>query len=68
MRFVPQDKHQTMYAISVLKHVVVGLGKSEGRQKWLAPCGTDPDKMCTELLVLLISLSLRRILTGKTKS
>jgi hypothetical protein len=29
-----------MYAISWLKHVVV-LSKSEGPQKWLAPCGTD---------------------------
>jgi hypothetical protein len=40
MRFWPQHKHQTMYAISLLKHVVV-LSKSEGPQKWLAPCGTD---------------------------
>jgi hypothetical protein len=31
-----------MYAISLLKHVVVVvLSKSEGPQKWLAPCGTD---------------------------
>jgi hypothetical protein len=30
-----------MYAISSLKHVVVVLSKSEGPQKWLAPCGTD---------------------------
>jgi hypothetical protein len=30
-----------MYAISWLKHVVVVLSKSEGPQKWLAPCGTD---------------------------
>jgi hypothetical protein len=41
MRFWPQDEHQTMYAISWLKHVVVVLSKSEGPQKWLAPCGTD---------------------------
>jgi hypothetical protein len=30
-----------MYATSSLKHVVVVLSKSEGLQKWLAPCGTD---------------------------
>jgi hypothetical protein len=29
-----------MYAISLLKHVLVVLSKSEGLQKWLAPCGT----------------------------
>jgi hypothetical protein len=40
MRFWPQDEHQTMYAISLPKLVVV-LSKSEGPQKWLAPCGTD---------------------------
>jgi hypothetical protein len=40
MRFWPQDEHQTMCAISWLKHVVVVLSKSEGLQKWLAPCGT----------------------------
>jgi hypothetical protein len=33
-----------MYAISLLKHVVVVLSKSEGPQKWLAPCGTDVHK------------------------
>jgi hypothetical protein len=42
MRFRPQDEHQTMYAISLLNHVVVVmLSRSEGSQKWLAPCGTD---------------------------
>jgi hypothetical protein len=30
-----------MYEIGWLKHVVVVLSKSEGPQKWLAPCGTD---------------------------
>jgi hypothetical protein len=30
-----------MYAISLLKQVAVVLSKSEGPQKWLAPCGTD---------------------------
>jgi hypothetical protein len=30
-----------MYAISLLKHVVFVLSKSEGPQKWLAPCGAD---------------------------
>jgi hypothetical protein len=41
MRFWPQDENQTMYAISWLEHYVVVLSKSEGPQKWLAPCGTD---------------------------
>jgi hypothetical protein len=38
-----------MYAISLLKHVVVVvLSKSEGPQKWLAPCGTDVHRVaCT---------------------
>jgi hypothetical protein len=43
-RLWPQDEHQAMYAISLLKHVV---------------------QMCTELLVQLLSVSLRRNLTGK---
>jgi hypothetical protein len=30
-----------MYAISLLKHAVVVLRKSEGLQEWLATCGTD---------------------------
>jgi hypothetical protein len=41
MMLWPQDKHQTMYAISLLEHVVVLLSTSEGSQKWFAPCGTD---------------------------
>jgi hypothetical protein len=40
MRFWPQDEHQTMYATSLLKDVDM-LSKSEGPQKWLAPCGAD---------------------------
>jgi hypothetical protein len=40
MRFRPQDEHQTMYVISLLKRVGV-LTKSEGSQKWLAPSDTD---------------------------
>jgi hypothetical protein len=40
MNFWPQDEHQTMYAIRLLKDVVE-LSKSEGRHEWLAPCGTD---------------------------
>jgi hypothetical protein len=43
-RLWPQDEHQAMYAISLLKHAV---------------------QMCTELLVQLLSVSLRRNLTGK---
>jgi hypothetical protein len=40
MRFWPQDEHQTMYAISMLRGVVV-MRQSEGPQNWLAPCGAD---------------------------
>jgi hypothetical protein len=39
MRLWSQDEIQTMYAISLLKHVVA-LSKPEGSQKWLAPCCT----------------------------
>jgi hypothetical protein len=58
MRFWPHDEPKFMYAIRLLKHmhVVVWLSKSEGLQKWLAPCA--------ELLVQLMSVSLRRNLTG----
>jgi hypothetical protein len=41
----PQDEHQTMYAMSLLKHVVVVLSRSEGSQNWLAPCGTDVHRL-----------------------
>jgi hypothetical protein len=41
MRFWPKDEHKAMYEISLLKHVVVVLSKSEGPQKLLTPCSTD---------------------------
>jgi hypothetical protein len=53
MRFWPQDEHQTMYAISLLKHVVV-LSKSEGPQEWLAPCGTDVDNVARTIDVSIL--------------
>jgi hypothetical protein len=34
IRVSPQDEHQIMYAISLLKHHVVVLRESEGPQKW----------------------------------
>jgi hypothetical protein len=37
-----------MSTISLLKHVVV-LSKSEGTQKWLAPCGTDVHRVAHTL-------------------
>jgi hypothetical protein len=40
MRFWQHDEHQTIYAISLLKHLVVVLGNSERLKKWLAPCVT----------------------------
>jgi hypothetical protein len=54
MRFWPQDEHQNMHAISWLKHVVVVLSKSEGPQKWLAPCGTDVHRAARTIDVSLL--------------
>jgi hypothetical protein len=52
MRFWPQDEHQTMYAISLPKHVV--LSKSEGQQKWMAPCGTDVHRVARTIDVSIL--------------
>jgi hypothetical protein len=49
----PQDVHRTMYAISLLKHVVV-LSKSEGPQNWLAPCGTDVRRVAHTIDVCIL--------------
>jgi hypothetical protein len=38
-----------MYAISLMKHVAVVLRKSEGPQKWLAPCGTDVHRVASAI-------------------
>jgi hypothetical protein len=54
MRCWPQDEHQTMHAISLLKHVVVMLGKSEGLRKWLAPCGTDVHRVARTIDVSIL--------------
>jgi hypothetical protein len=54
MRFWPQDEHQTMYAISLLKHVVVLLSKSDGPQKWLAPCRTDVHRVARTIDVSIL--------------
>jgi hypothetical protein len=43
-----------MYAISLLKHVVVVLSKSEGPQKWLAPCGTDVHRVVRTIDVSIL--------------
>jgi hypothetical protein len=53
MRFWPQDEHQNVYAISLLKHVVV-LSKSEGLQKWLAPCSTDVHRVARKIDVSVL--------------
>jgi hypothetical protein len=42
-----------MYAISLLKHVVV-LSKSEGPQEWSAPCGTDVDRVARTIDVSIL--------------
>jgi hypothetical protein len=52
--FWPQDENQTMYAISLLKHVVVVLSTSEGPQKWLAPCGTDVHRVAGTIEVCIL--------------
>jgi hypothetical protein len=58
MRFLPQE-HQAMYAISLLKHVVV-LSKSEGPQKWLAPCGTDVHRVARTIDVCILEKESQR--------
>jgi hypothetical protein len=42
-----------MYAISLLKHVVV-LSKFEGPQKWLAHCGTDVQRVSRAIDVCIL--------------
>jgi hypothetical protein len=54
MRFWPQDEHQTMYAMSLLKLVVDVLSKSEGSQNWLAPCGTDVHRVARTIDVCIL--------------
>jgi hypothetical protein len=49
----PQDEHQAMYAISVLKRVVV-LSKSEGLKKRLAPRGTDVHRFAHTIDVCML--------------
>jgi hypothetical protein len=43
-----------MYAISLPKHIVVVLSKSEGLQKWLAPCGTDVHRVARTIDVCIL--------------
>jgi hypothetical protein len=54
MRFWPQHEHQTVYAISLLKHDVVVLRKSQGPQKWLAPCRTDVHRVACTIDVCIL--------------
>jgi hypothetical protein len=54
MSFWPQDENHIMYAISLLKLVVVVLSKSGGPQKWLAPCGTDVHRVAHTLDVSIL--------------
>jgi hypothetical protein len=43
-----------MYAISLLKHDVVVLRKSESPQKWLAPCSTDVHRVARTIDVSIL--------------
>jgi hypothetical protein len=43
-----------MHAISLLTHVFVVLNKSEGPQKWLAPCGTDVHRVARTIDVCIL--------------
>jgi hypothetical protein len=54
MRFGPHDEHQTMCEISLLKYVAVVLSKSEGLQKWLAPCCTDVHRVARTIDVCIL--------------
>jgi hypothetical protein len=60
-KFWPQDEHQTMYAIRLLKHAVVVLSKSEGPQKWLASCGADVHRVAGAIDVFLLQQEPRRL-------
>jgi hypothetical protein len=42
-----------MYAVSLLKYVVVVLSKSEGLQKWLEPRGTDVHRVARTIDVCI---------------
>jgi hypothetical protein len=54
IRCWPQDEHQPMYAISLLKYVVVVLSKSEAPQKCLAPCGADEHRVARTIDVCIL--------------
>jgi hypothetical protein len=51
VRLRPQDGHKTKYAMRLLKHV---LSKSEGPQKWLAPCSTDVHRVARTIDVWIL--------------
>jgi hypothetical protein len=44
-----------MYAMSLLKHGVAVLSKSEGLLKWLAPCVTDVQGVARTVDVCILS-------------
>jgi hypothetical protein len=54
MKVWPLDEHQTLHAVGLLKHVAVVLSKSEGPQKWLAPCGTDVHRVARTIGVCIL--------------
>jgi hypothetical protein len=58
MSFWPLDEKQTMYAINLLEHVV--LSKSEGQQKWLAPCSTDVHRVARTKEVFILEQRFHR--------
>jgi hypothetical protein len=66
-KFWPQDEHQTMYAIRLLKHVVVVLSNSEGPQKWLASCGADVHRVAGAIDVFLLQQEPRRLKNDNAK-
>jgi hypothetical protein len=54
MRFWQHDEHQTVYVISLLKHLVVVLSNSERLQKWLAPFVTDVHRVARTVDVCIL--------------
>jgi hypothetical protein len=58
MRLWPQGEHHTMYAYSLLEHVV--LSKSECLQKWVAASGTDVHKVARTVDVCILEKDSRR--------
>jgi hypothetical protein len=50
-----------MYAVSLLKHVVVVLSKSEDLQKWVTPCCADVHSVARTIDVCIFKKDSHRL-------